>query len=206
MSLASLTAAFPVTETVTSDSADRGAPEPLAGLFRQLAGTTFAHGFLRFHTPESAAESAASCARLIDGFEGSFHPFAFDWLGREVALDVRAGETRRLVIVVDPGGGEYLGTECDLDEWHEVVAGEDDALAFSFYEEWRAAVPSAGALRRDQAVGYKVPLFLGGEDEVENLHLVDREVYFELCTQAALQVRDLPPGTPISEVTSAFGQ
>lgn len=206
MSLASLIAAFPVTGTITSDAVDRGVPEPLTGLFQQMAGTTLSHGFLRFHTPESAAKSAAACARLIDGFEGSFHPFAFDWLGREVALDIRVGETRRLVIVVDPGGGEYLGTECDLDEWHEVVAGEEDALAFSFYEEWRAADPSAGALSRDQAVGYKVPLFLAGEDEVENLHLVDREVYFELCTQAALQVRDLPPGTRISEVASTFGQ
>jgi hypothetical protein len=102
---------------------------------------------------------------------------------------------------VDPGGGEYLTTDCPLSEWHDAVAGEEDPLAYPFYQEWRAANPAAGLLGYGQAIGYKVPLFLGGEDEVHNLEVCDREVYFELCTQLAHGARKLGVGETVHSIS-----
>ncbi|MFJ6946937.1 T6SS immunity protein Tdi1 domain-containing protein [Streptomyces wuyuanensis] len=168
-----------------------------------MAGRTLAHGFLRFHTPASACGAYEACAQLIEGLEGRYFPFAFDWTGRELLFDIRDPEARpRYVIMVDPAEGEHFRTSLGLDEFFEAVADEDeDALAFPYFEEWRAANPGTESLGFDQVVGYKVPLALGGDDSVANMELTDRQVYFELCTQIALQVRDLPEGTPISGIT-----
>lgn len=156
------------------------------GLLPGLGGVTLDDGFYRFHGEASARRSEQACAALIGGFEGRFRCFAVDWLGRELAVDTRPGR-RQEVIIVDPGAAEYLTTSTVLDDWHDAVADpEADPLAWTFYQEWRAANPSFRDLAFDQAIGYRVPLFLGGEDEVANLEVTDREVYFEVCTQLAL--------------------
>ncbi|GAA3375492.1 hypothetical protein GCM10020367_43510 [Streptomyces sannanensis] len=205
MSLEVLLHRFPETGTPEPGSGGRDVPEPLAGVFERMAGRTLANGFLRFHTPDSAHESYAACARMIEGLEGRYFPFAFDWMGRELLFDIREpGRRPRYVIAVDPAEGEYLRTDLSLDEFFVAVADEDeDALAFPYFEEWRATDPGSGLLGFDQVVGYKVPLSLGGEDSVANMELTARRVYFELSTQIALQIRDLPEGTPISGVTVA---
>jgi hypothetical protein len=166
----------------------------LRPLFDAVSGVTLDDGFYRFHTQRSAQLGSIACAKLIGGFTSRYHSFAFDWLGREIAANVRSGE----VIVVDPGGGEHLKSSVGIDSWHDAVASEeDDPMLYPFYQEWRAANPHAGPLRADQAVGYEVPLFLGGRDELDNLELTDRDVYFEICTQLAVKSRGLPPGTAI---------
>ncbi|MFB9235650.1 hypothetical protein ACFFWC_08865 [Plantactinospora siamensis] len=168
----------PVTDR--TGSAESGeTPALLRDLVTKVGGCTLDHGFYRFHTARTATEANVACAALIDGFAGRFHCFAFDWLGREIAVNVRG--RRPAVIVVDPGWGEYCRTDCELDEWHDVMCGEDDLLAHSFYQEWQQANPGI-VLRFDQVVGYRIPLFLGGPEEVSNLELTDREVYFELST------------------------
>jgi hypothetical protein len=179
---------FPVSSREPSGAAG-DVPTPLAATVAAVGGATLADGFYRFHTPDSALAANEACAGLIRGFAGRFHAFAFDWLGRELAVDLRDASGDGRVICVDPGGGEYLTTDCRFSEWHEVVAGEEDPLAYSFYLEWRRASPGQGPLAFGQAIGYRVPLFLGGADEVANLEVGDREVYFEICTQLALQTR-----------------
>jgi hypothetical protein len=184
-------------EVVTGDASDL--PAPLARLLGSHAGVTLADGFYRFHTAESARRADVACATLVTGFAGRCRAFAFDWLGRELAVDFGKDGTGDLVICVDPGGGEYLTTDCPFDEWHDAVAGEEDPLAYPFYEEWRVAHPDVGPLGFDQAIGYQVPLFLGGKDEVANLEIVSRDAYFEICTQLAHKVRELPVGSIINE-------
>ncbi|MFE2580324.1 T6SS immunity protein Tdi1 domain-containing protein [Streptomyces sp. NPDC059378] len=183
-----LTTAFPVTDRCDAGDAV-SLPEPVRGVLAEMGGVTLARGFYRFHTADSAVAANAACAELIRGFAGRYHAFAFDWLGRELAVDVRAGQADGAVIVVDPGGAEYLESDLPLSAWHDVVAGEEDLLAYRFYMAWRATNPEVGDLGFDQVIGYKHPLFLGGADEVENLELSDRDVYFSLCTQIATQLR-----------------
>ncbi|WP_052440866.1 T6SS immunity protein Tdi1 domain-containing protein [Streptacidiphilus anmyonensis] len=185
----SLTTAYPLTDR--RDVGDvSGLPEPVRGVLAALGGATLAGGFYRFHTVESALDGNRACNELIRGFAGAYHVFAFDWLGRELAVDVRGGQADGNVIMVDPEGAEYLHSDVPLSQWHDVVADqEEDPLVHRFFMEWRAANPTVGDLRFDQAVGYKQPLFLGGADAVENLELSDRDVYFSLCTQIAQQLR-----------------
>jgi hypothetical protein len=50
-------------------------------------------------------------------------------------------------------------------------------------------------------VGYGVPLFLGGQDVVDNLELTDLDVYWSVCGQLRCGAMSLPPGTSINQVS-----
>jgi hypothetical protein len=49
-------------------------------------------------------------------------------------------------------------------------------------------------------VGFRSPLFLGGQDSVDNLELTDLDVYWSLSGQLRLATQDLDEGTVIDEV------
>ena len=52
----------------------------------------------------------------------------------------------------------------------------------------------------DRCLGLKIPAFLGGEETLENLDPSDMDVYWSFNAQIYNQVKDLPPGTPISDI------
>ena len=74
---------------------------------------------------------------------------------------------------------ELLGAE----EFHdsEIVECHEDCLASEFFQEWFLANDNY-ILKKNECVGYKVPLFLNGEDEIENLEISDMEVYWTVLT------------------------
>jgi hypothetical protein len=52
-----------------------------------------------------------------------------------------------------------------------------------------------------QVLGWKVPPVLGGPTAIENLELMDFEVYMSIQGQIHQQVKDLPPGARITGFT-----
>lgn len=77
----------------------------------------------------------------------------------------------------------------------------EPALAAGFLVQWAAANPGALPVRSADCVGYRVPLFLGGKDTVENLEVIDLEVYWSVCGQLRQGTRTLPAGASIREVS-----
>lgn len=55
-------------------------------------------------------------------------------------------------------------------------------------------------LERGQVYGFEIPPVLGGSFDAENLVPSDLVVHFSLAGQIHRQVKDLPPGTPISQI------
>ncbi|WP_328472182.1 DUF1851 domain-containing protein [Actinoplanes sp. NBC_00393] len=189
-----------------TDRLDDAGGEPthpqLAELFRELGGTTFDDGLYRIHTPVSAAAADALCARLIEDFVGEVFCFGFDWLGRNLALDVSEGGDG-LVVIVEPGAGELLEGGVTLSKFHEKTVRKDPtALAAGFFAEWRAGHPEFERLSFEECVGYKVPLFLGGDDEVHNLEVVPYDVYWEICVQLRTGTRQMRAGTSIRQIVT----
>jgi len=78
----------------------------------------------------------------------------------------------------------------NLTEFHEdeLVQEAHAALAEPFYREWRAESGDDVPLGPGECVGYRVPLFLGGKDEVDNLERTDAEVYWSLTGQMRQQI------------------
>lgn len=52
----------------------------------------------------------------------------------------------------------------------------DACLASSFYKQWKENNKNKD-IQNGQCVGYKIPLFLGGTDDISNLELSDVDVY-----------------------------
>ena len=79
----------------------------------------------------------------------------------------------------------------------EIPSNPDNAVLLAGYRDWLANHDPAG---RMQCAGYKVPLFLGGEDNSDNMELIDMEVYWDMTTQIWEAVKDLPEGTKIGNI------
>jgi hypothetical protein len=82
----------------------------------------------------------------------------------------------------------------------ELVDEADAALARGFFHDWIAAYAPELPLGVQECVGYRVPLFLGGADDVSNLEPSVLAVYWSLCGQLRTRTVELPPGTPIHGV------
>ena len=63
-----------------------------------------------------------------------------------------------------------------------------------------AAAQNGIALAPEQIYDFSTPPVLGGELAVENLSATDFQVARNIAGQIHEQVRNLPPGTPISEI------
>jgi hypothetical protein len=106
------------------------------------------------------------------------------------------------VVMAEPGTGEILEIPTTFAGFHDgiLIDRAEEALARNFFEDWRSSAQGR-VINASECVGYRVPLFLGGKDTVENLEVQDATVYADICGQLWQQVKDLPPGSKISEIT-----
>ena len=141
--------------------------------------------YRRFTDPDRAA-IADGVATAFPEFAERIAIFGCDWLGRVFATDSARGGA---VLLLEPGTAEALEIPVDFTEFEasELVDNPDAALAYGFYQSWRAA--GGAAPGPGQCVGYRKPLFLGGADELANLELSDLSVYWSVTAQLIAQIR-----------------
>lgn len=177
-----------------------GYPQFAAG----YAGSTFLGGMYRVHDNSTGSQATRLVEEAFPEISGRADVFGYDWLGRQFAIDFRrvvGGEPQ--VLMVEPGTGERLEIPTSFADFHndELVHYADAALASESYFEWRSHSGATDVLAPSSCVGYRVPLFLGGVDTVNNLEVVDLEVYWSLCGQLRRGVTNAQVGTSVSSVT-----
>jgi Domain of unknown function (DUF1851) len=167
-------------------------------LFSKYEGVSFGKGLYRLHKLIDIKKWNNIVLQAFPEFENRIECFGYDWLGRHFALDLgrlEAGEAQ--ILMLEPGTGEVLEIPCNFIEFHnvEIPNYHDACLASSFYSEWLSKHPTN--LSTDECIGYRVLLFLKGEDTISNLEKGDMEVYWSICTQLIKQTKNLPEGTII---------
>lgn len=93
------------------------------------------------------------------------------------------------VLMFEPGTAEILEIPANIETFHDalMIENPDAALTANIYvEDWLAAGGAQPAF--DQCIGYKKPLFLGGEDDISNQELIDLEVYWHIMGQVIAKV------------------
>jgi hypothetical protein len=168
----------------------------------EFAGVSFGGGLYRFHDDESGPLGLRLLIDTFPEFAARACPFGYDWLGRQFAVDSARKESGQpQVLLFEPGTGEALEIPLSFAAFHDVelIHHAEAALAVEFFEAW-TVVNGGLSLQRDQCVGYKVPLFLGGQDEIENLEVIDLDVYWSICGQLRRRAMSLPRGTSIKGV------
>ena len=153
----------------------------------------------RLHTPESGRRAQVTVGEAFPELAGGIAPFGFDWLGRQFAVGVRPGRGG-IVLLIEPGTGEVLEIPVSFTDFHniELVEQSDAALAKSLFAEWAAANPTLLPIAPGICVGYEIPLFLGGRDDVANLAPVDIWVYWSIAGQLRVQALGVSPGTQVN--------
>ncbi len=173
-----------------------------AEFFVELGGCSFDKALYRAMTPNSIEQWNQIIEFAFPDFDDRVQCFGYDWLGRIFAVDSgRLEEGHPGVVMFEPGTGHALEIPCNIVTFHnkELIDYREEALAISFRNLWRVG---GTAPSYEECVGYRIPLFLGGEDTVDNLEITDLDVYWTLAGQIIRKTKGLPPGTPPGKVTS----
>lgn len=171
----------------------------------RFAGCSFENGLYRLHDDASGPRALTWIAEAFPEFADRACPFGYDWLGRQFAIDTGRQEVGQpLLLLLEPGTGEPLEIPSTFAAFHdeEIVDYRDAALASGFFDTWSHTQGAVVPVPRGSCVGYRVPLFLGGRDDVDNLELVDLDVYWTICGQLRRHTSQLSDGTSIRDAST----
>lgn len=127
-------------------------------------------------------------------FEAETRVFGYNWLGvifvhyTDTALD-------NMIQMVDVGDNAVYEIPCSFEDFLNIEISEYaeeilQDLFFLRFQESQAVKP----IKYGECVGYKVPLFLNGEEEPHNLEVSDMDVYWTLMTQLIQQRQQVMNG------------
>ncbi|MET3577666.1 hypothetical protein ABID19_000681 [Mesorhizobium robiniae] len=193
---------FPVDSRMPADPGNFSLDTKVPGLNELLTsfgGASFKGYLYRVIRAQDVARWNARVCLGFPEFTGRITCFGYDWQGSVFAVDKqRLEQGEPGVLMFEPGTGKALKIPANIQTFHEVqvIQNADAALAANIYADWREAGGAEPAYA--QCIGYKRPLFLSGEDEIENMELSDVEVYWHLMGQLIAKVKSLPPGTPVN--------
>ena len=194
---------------ITADSGDLVSAIPfncadpkLVEIITALGGKTFCHGLYRILRSDQVPEAIEAMVGVFPEFSKRIVPFGYDWLGRHFAVDYkRMSGGLPQVLMLEIGAGEAMQIPTSIEDFHnvELVNHVDAALSVPFWNRWKQKNPKP--LAYSECVGYKVPLFLGGTDDVSNLEIIDLSVYVHICGQLRNKTLSLPAGQTIGRIT-----
>lgn len=167
-----------------------------------LGGKTFNGGLYRVMRADQISETTKSAEQIFPEFSGRIVVFGHDWLGRYFAIDLKQPEGgKSQILILETGAGEVMNIPVSILDFHnvELIDHMNDALSSDFYEKWKKDNPSS--IPSDKCIGYKIPLFLGGADEILNLEMIDLSVYAETCGQLRSKIVKLAPGQTVAQVS-----
>jgi hypothetical protein len=186
--------------------ANSRADRPIRGwdaLFTRFPGATFRNGIYRLHTPDTATLAHQLVRDAFPKLAYRYQCFAYDWLGRQIALDFeRETNDEPAISIVDFVDHEIYEILEDFMGFHNDTLDIDSepAVASSLFAEWAAQNPQALPLKRNQIVGYRIPLTLGGKHEVSNMVVEDMDVSLEFERQIREATEGKEEGTPVRGV------
>lgn len=157
---------------------DSDFPVEISELFRRFQGGSFENGLYRVLTLRQSKSIDEQVTVAFPEFSGKIVCFSTDWLGRVFAIENCKNRSQNKIFMFEPGSAQTLEILCGVEKFHaeELIQYKEEALAFSFYREWLTS--GGGAPDQENCISYKIPLYLGGIDEVENLEMSNLDVYW----------------------------
>lgn len=182
-----------------------GATDPYDAFIDSLGGRSFGDGVFRVFERSDLERWHRVVSGCFTKLRGEFNLIGYDWMGRCFAVDQRDGDGKGLVVLLEIATLDmyYIGKDVAA-FLNEVMPNQSEAcLEVGRYREWLEGHAPVG---RMECAGYRIPLFLGGEDSLENMEVSDMEVYWDMTDQLWEAVKDLPEGTKIGNVSFEQGE
>lgn len=152
---------------------------------RELKAGVYNHGIYQIVTSVESVELGVMIESVFPTVAGKIVPFAVDWMGRVFAIDSSLCDLHEAATVTcfDLAEPSSFTTNANFDDFHNSVAVDmtDELLNINQLHQWTAShsLPEDGV----SCIGYKIPLFMGGLDEIDNMELSIRSVYLHLLTE-----------------------
>ena len=140
-------------------------------------GKSYREGLYRFFEEGKIQYWNGIVASCFPTYEGLIIVMSYDWMGRIFAIE----NSSQKVILFEIGSGDVYDTDADVLDFHDNLIAEhpEECLISELFAEWRKLNNNI-SLKSTDCVSYKVPLIMGGNDELENLDLCDMDVYWEI--------------------------
>jgi hypothetical protein len=153
-------------------------------LVRSFDSPTSPQGLVQWNSPTLWKDSYDQV------FDNNIVFFAEDLFGGQFCIRAEA------VWLFDPELGEYQRNADSLEAWAtEIVDNPEIRTGFPLVLQWQV---SHGALENGCRLVPKLPFFVGGKFEVENLYACQEVTGMRFRGAIAKQARDLPDGSQIS--------
>jgi hypothetical protein len=172
-----------------------GVVAPVDELLRAIGGLSFNRGLYRTHLLKDVPDWNATIGKAWSETAGKVCCFGYDWEGRQFAL-----YRSSTILQFSAGDLEMVEIPGDIDAFHNEVLVDmtEPALAVAFYQAWKE---SGGAVpKHSDCIGYQRPLFLGGTDWIDNLELIDLDVYWTVSAPVIAQARRVGVGGRIGKL------
>ncbi len=169
-----------------------------------FSGITIGDGLYRVHhfsEIEPWTQRVTGC--LFKKYASRVECFGCDWRGRQFAVESqrRNADGIPLVTMFDPETGKAFNTSFTFSGFHNdaLINLTDAVLDLELFQNWRKANQNI-SLKHKDCIGCRIPLCLGGRDDVSNYEVTDMSVYWELTGQFLEGTKNVPAGTKISGV------
>lgn len=113
--------------------------------------------------------------------KGTFRLFGHDWMGRCFGVPASSEDK---IIIFDPGVFEVYEVDLVFRDFinKAIPLTSNDCLASDAFIKWFEYADID--LPADHCVGYKQPLFLGGEDALDNFEIIKMDRYWYMISKA----------------------
>jgi hypothetical protein len=163
-----------------------------------MTGSCINSGLYRLHTFGSSVQWSLIIGQCFKTHKNKIYPFGFDWMGRQFCMSI---DNNNLLFMFDIATAEYFELQQKLELLHDddFINDMENMLANDIFTQVlkHSNLKSIGY---NECLGYKMPLFMGGNDVVENYQLIDIEVYWETQYQLYEKVKNLPVGIIIKSI------
>ena len=161
-----------------------------------FSGKEFENGAFKVFKKEETEKWNNVVKEMFPDYSEQFLLFGYDWLGRFYATD----EYENIIFVFDPSTNDIMDLENEFAFFinKTLLKNANDILALKLYKKY---LKKNSKPLFSNCVGYKVPLFLGGEDSLENFEESDMEVYWSISAQIIAQIREKANGTVVDSFT-----
>lgn len=169
--------------------------------FSKYEGKSLGEGIYRIHKYKNIVKWNNIISNCFPKYNNKIYCFGYDWLGRQFALDFNnIFKNEPQILMFEPGTGCVLNIPCDFIKFHEneITTYSESCLSSDFFKIW--IKNNNYNLKLNECAAYRIPLFLGGKDELENIVISDIELYWEICTQLINETKNLPLGTVINNI------
>ncbi len=168
----------------------------------ELPLAIYLNGLYTIVTRDEASRLTKLAESIFPMASGKIAVYAVDWMGRLFATDTSTPDSigAATVACFDFAEPSSFTTQANFEDFHNVVAIDMMAELFNMEQFTQWTSKNAPPNDETSCIGYKVPLFLGGQDNQDNMERMDRSVYLHMLSELWSSATNLPSGSVVNQI------